>query len=74
MRLWGEYTQHGTAVDGDITMRSCMTENALATVCYLGDFPTPRVQSISDADLMECLRSVVWPYSSISEVAMYSRL
>ena len=73
MRLWGEYTQHGTAVDWGITIRSCMTENTFAIV-YLGDFPTPRVQSISDADLMECLRSVVWPYSSISEVAMYSRL
>ena len=53
-------------------MRSCMTENTLATVCYLGDFPTPRAQSI--ADLMECLPSVVPPYSNISEVAMYSRL
>ena len=51
-----------------------MTENSLATVCYLGDFPTPRVQSISDADLMGCLRSVVRPYSSISEMAMYSHL
>ena len=55
-------------------MQSCMTENSLATVCYLGDFPTPRVQSISDADLMGCLRSVVRPYSSISEMAMYSHL
>ena len=74
MRLWGEYTRQGTAVDGGINMRSCMTENTLASVCYLGDFPTPRVQSISDADLMECLRSVVRPYSCIREVAMYSRL
>ena len=55
-------------------MRSCMTENTLAAVCYLGGFPTPRVQSISDDDLMECLRSAVWPDSSISEMAMHSRL
>ena len=53
MCLWGEYTQHDTAVDRGITMRSCMTENTLATICYLVDFPTPRVQSMSDADVIE---------------------
>lgn len=32
-------------------MRSFMTENTLAAVCYLGSFPTLRIQSISNADL-----------------------
>ena len=39
--LLSEYTQHGAAEDGGITMRGSMTENTLATVCYLGSSPLP---------------------------------
>lgn len=56
-------------------MRSCMTEHTLATICYLVDFPTTRVQSVCDTDILERFRSVVFqPYSSISAVAMQIRL
>ena len=54
VRQRGEYTQKDPAVDGSIMMRSCMTENTLATACYVGNFPTPRVQSTSDTDCLEC--------------------
>ena len=50
IRQWSEYTQQSSAVDGGIMMRCFVTENTLATVCYLCNFPTPHVQSISDAD------------------------
>ena len=44
--------------------------NSLATDCHLSDVPASRVPSLSDVHLVECLRSVVRPYISISEVAI----
>ena len=32
-------------------MRTCMSENTLATICHLSEFTTSRVPSVSDADL-----------------------
>ena len=46
IRQYGDYKRNGTAVDGVVTMRSCMTGSTLATVCYLGDFRTTHAQSI----------------------------
>ena len=74
IRLWGEFQRSTTAVDEGIAMRTCMSENTLATICHLGEFPNAHVPSISDAELLDCLRSVVRPRSSVSAVAMLHRL
>ena len=37
--------------DESIAMRTCMSENTLATICHLSEFTTSRVPSVSDADL-----------------------
>ena len=61
-------------VDEGIAMRICMSENTLATICHLSEFPTTRVSSISDAELLDFLRLVVRPCRSVSAVAMLHRL
>ena len=58
-------------------MRSCMTENTLATVCYLGNFPTPRVQSISDADIIWSVCALWFGFTAVSarwRCTRYSRM
>ena len=55
-------------------MRTCMSENTLATTCHLSEYPTTRVPSLSDAELLDCLRAVVRPRSSVSAVAMLHHL
>ena len=53
-------------------MRTCMSENTLATIRHLSKLPTTRVPS--GAELLEFLRSAVRPRSSVSAVAMHYRL
>ena len=61
IRQWSEFAMDGTAVDEGISVRSCMFDNVLATVCRLSDVPTTCVPSITDTELLRCLRSVSWP-------------
>ena len=38
LREWGEFATDGTAVDEEIWVRSCTSDNILTTVCWLSDF------------------------------------
>lgn len=49
-----------------------MAYNIIATICYLSDFPTTRVQYRHYADRLQCLCSMV--RFCFSAVAMFSRL
>ena len=71
IRQWDEFARDATAVDEKISVRSCMPDTVLATACWLSDFPTSCVPSISDAELLGCSRSVVWPDGGTAVDAMY---
>lgn len=51
-------------------MRRGVPDNILATVCLLSGFPTHHVPSMRDDELLDCLRHVVQPHSTVSAVAM----
>ena len=74
IRQWGEFGETGTAAGEEISVRSCIPDNIFATACFSSDFPTHHVPFSSDYELLDCLRYVVQPHSSISAVAMYNRL
>ena len=74
IRLWGELQRGTTVVDEGKAMRTCMSENGFSTICHLSGFPTTRVPPISNAELLDCLRSEVRSRSSVSAVAMLHRL
>ena len=74
IRLWGEFQRSITAVDESIAMSTCMFEKKIAIIFHPSEFPTTRIPSISDAELLGCLRTVVRPHSSVSAVAMLHRL
>lgn len=72
--LWGEILRSTTAVYEGVAMRTRMSEKMLATLCYLREYPTAHVPSLSDAELLDSLRCVVLPRSSVSAVAMLHHL
>ena len=43
IRQWSEFSADGTAAD--VSVRNCIPNQALATVCLLSDFPTHHVPS-----------------------------
>lgn len=58
----------------NVSLRRCIPDQVLAAVCLLSEFSTHHVPSISDDELLACLRFVVQPQSRISAVAMYEPL
>ena len=48
-----------------------MSDNTLATVCWRSDFPTTCVPSMTDSELLECLRLVVWSQDGMAVVATH---
>ena len=72
IRQWSEFSADGTAAD--VSVRNCIPNQALATVCLLSDFPTHHVPSIRDDELLDCLRYVIQPHGKISAFALYDRL
>ena len=57
IRQWGKFSADGTAAD--VSVRSCIPDQVLATVCLLSDLPTHHVPSIRDDERLDCLRYVV---------------
>lgn len=77
IRLWGEFSMTGPAVQVGITVRSCCLLGNIfsATNCLPGNFPTHHAPSVNDCELWIVYGMwSVQPRSSISADAVYNRL